>query len=592
MNALISLLTSNMVVLAFALTILIVAFCAYVFWYHPAVREIKLGVDTIKSLLSQEPSSWREAGSRVRAVLKTHPDLATTWLETEDRIVEVTLRGEHKAMMFGVPKDLWNPYSLLSRRFNIGLAEAVPNIMVGIGLLFTFLFLTIALMEATATLGPQVSSEAMNAGISKLLSAAGGKFLTSLAGLLASIVWTYKSKRALHRLSVSCENLIQALARLVSANGSEILLRKQVDIEDDSLGLTEELLTEAREQTGTFKRFETDLAVTLAGAITRSFSPQMEAMTAKLVAAIDNLTDRLGTMNQDALQKMLEDFSAMLKQGTESEMAQLSQTLAELAAKLDSAGVTFGTGASGAAAAINEAGGQLVARVQEIAQNLATGATSLETAAGSVKLAMNDLEVTMQDASSIGKRGAEFFNDALDRTGRTLQSLDSISGGLSNTATALQSVSGKIGEVVDNVEELSREQRGVVAAVREVGPNALSAVERVAGILDTAGQQAKLSIDSTAAALTRTVATITEGVTTYTDQVAELHRKMDGNLAKAVGSFDKVVNELAELVEELSEAMQAGQMVQAVNDFEQSAALLAKAAKDVASAVVARPGGA
>lgn len=581
MNAFVSFITSSTEVLAFAVIILTVALCAYFFWYRPALREVMTGVNATQAALLQEPTSWREADERVRAVLKTHPNLASTWLETQERAIEVALMGEQKAVMFGSPKDLWNTSALLGRRFNFSLAEAVPNILVGVGLFFTFVFLSWALVDTTAALTTSGSTaKQTEEAISELLQVAGGKFLTSLSGLLASIAWTYKSKQELNDLNKSCDALLGALAKVVPGNGGELLLRKQVEVGDDGLGLAEELLTEAREQTGTFKRFETDLAVTLAGAITKSFSPQMEAMTGKLVAAIDNLADRLGTMNQEALQKMLDDFAAMLKQATNSEMAQLRETLTELSAKLGEAGVNFGAGATGAATAINEAGAQLVARVHEIAQNLATGATNLETAAGAVKLAMNDLEVTMHEASSIGKRGAEFVNHALDRTGQTLETLGSISGGLTTAATALESVSGKIGDVVDNVEELSREQRSVVAAVREVAPSALTAVERMTDIFNETGKQTKQSMEATAATLVRTVATITEGVTAYTEQVAELHRMMDGNLAKAVGSFDKGVNELAESVEELSEAMQAGQIVQAVNGFEQTTVQLARSVKE------------
>jgi methyl-accepting chemotaxis protein len=216
------------------------------------------------------------------------------------------------------------------------------------------------------------------------------------------------------------------------------------------------------------------------------------------------------------------------------EMAQLRQALAELAAKLDRAGVTF----------------------HEITKNLATGGATLETAAGALNLAMNNLEATMLEASNTGKRGADFVNEALDKTTLTIQSLGSISGGLVNAASSLQSVGGKMSEIVDNVEELSREQRSVVAAVREVAPKAQAAVERVAGILEVAGKQTKESIEATAATLGKTVASMTEGVTSYTNQVADLHRKMDGHLAKAVSSFDKGVNELAESVEELADIMQ------------------------------------
>jgi methyl-accepting chemotaxis protein len=227
-----------------------------------------------------------------------------------------------------------------------------------------------------------------------------------------------------------------------------------------------------------------------------------------------------------------------------------------LAEKLESVGGDLGKGGEKFKEDLGSAGAELVARVQEIAQNLATGAKNLDTAAGSVKLAMNDLEVTMLEASNIGKRGALFVNEALEKTGQTFQDLGVITNGLVTASSDFNAVAGKISEVVDNVEELSREQRGVVAAVREVAPTAQAAVERVATVLEHAGQHTKDSMEATAASLTRTVSSITEGLSSYTDLVAELHRKMDANLAKAVGNFHTHVNELTEAVEELSEIMQ------------------------------------
>lgn len=584
MNPFISFLTSSPDVLIFAACILIAAFFAFFFWYLPALKSVTLGVGQINAALMQEPRAWGEVRARVRSILKFHPYLAASWLETEERVFTVKQAGRARSVTLGSPKDLWNSSVLLSRKFNLGLADAVPNILVGVGLFFTFVFLSWALVDTTAALTQSGSTaKETEQAISQLLNVAGGKFLTSLAGLLASIVWTYKSKRALNELNKSCDALLDFFGKSVPGNAAEILLQQQVEVANDHLSLAQEILTEAREQTGTFKRFETDLAVSLAGAITKSFSPQMEAMTAKLVAAIDGLSEKLGTMNQEALQKMLEDFAGMLKQATDSEMAQLQQTLTDLASKLEGAGVKLGVGAGEAADSLTKAGAELVARVQEISENLTTGATNMETAAGSIKLAMNDLEVTIKDAETIGKRGAAFVNEALDKTGQTIQSLDSISGGLVDAATLLQAVGGKIGEVVDNVEELSREQRAVVAAVREVAPAAQAAVERVASVMEVAGRQSKESIEATAATLDRTVASITEGVTSYTDQVADLHRKMDAQMAKAVGSFDKGVNELAESVEELSDVMQAGAIVHAASSFDKSATLMAGSVKELSN---------
>ncbi len=563
MDVLLTFLTKSYEVTLIAIVIWGASIAAYTFWYQPAIDSVAAGINRITAELAQGLGTWAEARDRVRLALQAYPHLLSTWGETEHRVFDIPRAGRNKAVMFGAPKDLWNPSELLMRRFNFALAEAVPNILVGVGLFFTFFFLSWALIETTSSLAKTgATAQDTQEAISELLKVAGGKFLTSLAGLSASILWTYESKQSLSSLGKACDDLIETLGGLVSPNGAEEVMSSQHGLIGDGVGLNEELLNEAREQTGTFKRFETDLAITLAGAIKSSFGPQMEAMTAKLVDAIDRLSEKMGNMNQDALKKMMEDFAAMLKQATDSEISQLRNALMELVGKLDGAGIKFEQGASGAGDAINKAGALLVSQVEKISASLALSATNLDTAAGAIKIAMNDLEVTVLQAAESGKKGAVFIDGALEKAGATVRELSAASEGLAETAGALQAVGGSITQVVGGVQELSRDQRAVVQAVRDATPAALAAVERVTGVLnDTATQTSQLmaetkrSMDTTAAALTKTVGSITGGITSYTDQVAELHRKMDNHLGKAVGNFDKGVSELQDAVEELSEVM-------------------------------------
>ncbi|MFM2075631.1 MAG: hypothetical protein RJB34_1936 [Pseudomonadota bacterium] len=563
-------LSSSPVVTAFALLILAVSLLAYWVWFRSAVRAATKGLDALTVAVEQDVDGWQGCNERVIQSIKNHPRLAASWLETQGRVTAVPVGEKTAQVMFGLPRDIWNSHALLGRSFNLSLADTVPNILVGVGLLFTFIFLTLALTETTAVLGNAADVKQTQNAIEELLKVAGSKFLTSLAGLLSSILWTFFAKKQMEKLAKVGDRFLEALSRVVPPNGGELIMQQQVIVagmmqanSKDIVGLTEELLGESREQTGTFKRFETDLAVSLAGAINKAFTPQMEAMTTKLVGAIEGLSEKLGAMNQEALKTMLEDFAAMLKQATESEMNQLQQTLKELSDKLQIAGGTLGEGGVKAGDAINEASALLVSRVQEISENLAKGASNMDAAASAINSAMNELEVAVLEAANIGKRGALFVNDALEKAGGTVERLSSVSGGMVEASHAMESIGGKLGNVVDTVEELAREQQAVVLAVREVAPTAMAAVERVTGVLDQAAnqtldvmQQTKLSMESTAATLGKTVASITEGVTVYTNQVADLHRKMDGQFAKAVGSFDKGVSELTESVEELAEVMQ------------------------------------
>jgi hypothetical protein len=88
-------------------------------------------------------------------VVKKYPALEPAWRETEERVIPLPLGERQIHVMFGAPRDIWNARHLLSRQINLPLAEAIPNLLVGLGLLFTFFFLTLALTQATNALVDQ-----------------------------------------------------------------------------------------------------------------------------------------------------------------------------------------------------------------------------------------------------------------------------------------------------------------------------------------------------------------------------------------------------------------------------------------------------
>lgn len=564
--------------------IVLAALMGYWVWLRPAAASLEAALAELSRALQVDgEDAWTAARERARGAVKANAAMRVAWQETESRVMPLPHGQRTLFVMFGSPRDLWSGSRLLARRINLPLAEAVPNLLVGVGLLFTFFFLTLALTQATAALGPGQGSTDPTGATRGLLNAAGAKFLTSLTGLLASILWTIASRRRMARLQAATEDVLERLARLVPTGGAEMAMFAQlqlarelhqtgsqhVDVSREAgatatrqVEIAEELLTEAREQTGTFKRFETDLAVSLAGAITSAFSPQMEAMTERLVGAINGLSDRIGAMNQEALQKMMDDFAAMLKGATESEMNQLRETLALLAERLDGAGRSLGESVGEAADGLGKAGADLLASVQQVAANLATGAANLEGATQGVKEAMNDLDVSIREAADLGRQGSGFVREMLRTAEGAMGRLKSSAEELNAAGGSLERVSGALTEAVDSVEEMTREQRAVAGAVREAAPQALASVQQVVSLLErTVSETARLmaqtrdSMAATSATLGTTVAAITTGVSEYSGQVTELHRKMDEALARAVGSLDKGVSSLEEAVEELGEIL-------------------------------------
>lgn len=108
MHALLEFLNTSPEVTASAALILLVALCAYLFWYLPAIRSVRKGLQSVTKAIPKDPVAWADAKDTIRSALNSHPYLALSWLETQERVFELSVSGQTKVFMFGLPKDLWN----------------------------------------------------------------------------------------------------------------------------------------------------------------------------------------------------------------------------------------------------------------------------------------------------------------------------------------------------------------------------------------------------------------------------------------------------------------------------------------------------
>jgi hypothetical protein len=590
------------VVLAAFVGVLGSALALYLAWFRSNGVAVERSLLALAKSLRQAGSGWSQAKVAARSAQPLHPAVRVAWEDTEKRVLELNTVAGRQHVIFGSPRDIWSPSPLLGRCINIQLAEAVPNLLVGVGLLLTFLFLTIAITEAMAALGAsgqQASKDALNSATSGLLRAAGAKFLTSLAGLGASIVWTIAAKKRMAKIEAACTDILNALASVIRSDAAEIAIRTQLqhgdalttqtkaqvalsekileeaedqgDLAQKLTDLSErrqsvledllkqsaeeaerrnsvldELLEQAREQTGTLKRFETDLAVSLASAINSAFTPKFEEMTKRLIDAIDGLSDRLGMMNQDALRKMTEDFAAMLQRMTNSELGQLKDALESLSAKLTAAG------------------GEFAGSANDAAVRLATATTMLSETADTFNASLAQLSQSVDQAASSGREGIAFVERTLAEGQLILQRLDNTSAAIRSAGEALSQISGKMADAVDSIDEMVSAQHNVIEAVKGATPSALAAVNGVVQTLSNAVSATEASMTSAESAMTNTAANlrstvnlITEGVTEYSQTVSDLHEKMDGHFAKAISSLGQQIESLEGGVEELAEVLSA-----------------------------------
>lgn len=579
LKELISFATNDPYVIVAAGSILIVAFLGYQTAFAPHLRSVQRGLNSIKKLFGNRELTWDVVQTRMPEIIQNHPILKTAWRETQERVIVLQINQKLTAVTLYPLNDIWAPQRLLHRRMNVSLYEAMPNILVGVGLLFTFFFLSKALTEATAALvGVQEVQGQLVKATQSLLSTAGAKFVTSLCGLLASIIWTFSAKRRISTLERVGDDIANLIGRSVTSSGAELLMLEQLQISNSLLQtareqneIIEESLIESREQTAALKRFETDLAISLAKAITTAFTPQMEGMTQRLVGAIEGLSEKMGAMNQEALTNMMKEFSATIQDANSAEMQSFKDSLIKLADKLEITTVQLGTSIEEAGDSLNEASGNLAKNIDLAALALTESSTLLNQAMSETKLTVNDLDHTIAQASDAGKQGLSEFKLALSDTDQMLKQLATTGKTWLEAGADLQESSDRLSDLIASIEELTEEQKLVIDAVSSAPAAAMKVISEISEVMKIAGRQiessmrgaqesmtgANKSLEKTAAVLQESVNSVSVGIQEYTTQVGALHNSMDENMAKAVTAIGGSIENLNEAIEELGEILDA-----------------------------------
>ncbi|MET3912679.1 hypothetical protein ABID59_007051 [Bradyrhizobium sp. S3.3.6] len=203
--------------------------------------------------------------------------------------------------------------------------RAMPNLLVGVGLLLTFFGLVSALHFTTDAIKNATDLGASQDALKDLLHAASFKFYTSIAGLGGSIVLTLVLRYGTSRIEAGFDELSFALER------------KMVFVTSEYLAF--EHLKETKEQTAGLKKFSTEIAVSIGRSIDEALSSGLPRHLADALAPIgkslEDVASKLTSMNEGAIGDLAGKFVDRLDASTGEHMAGLARTLEELRSSLE-----------------------------------------------------------------------------------------------------------------------------------------------------------------------------------------------------------------------------------------------------------------
>ena len=344
---------------------------------------------------------------------------------------------------------------------NLRMLDAASGTLVGLGLLGTFLGLTLGIEGFDSS-----NTENIQNSINNLLSGMGTAFYTSLFGMTLSIIFTFIDKVFRNKLSKQLfmlnerldemyyidDNNVNALNQERIANLLFNNLKHEMEKQTSSMivkteetahriqekivytnnegqvttigNAIREILSENTEQTKALKSFSTDLAIELNNGFDESLSRQMQQKILPLMENVDTTTKAI----VEHIDKMAEQVSSPatdLIQNVVSELKGCMSNIMETMSGTATAGLeSLSTQLSTAAQAI-----------MEFPQNLSTVSATLEATIEEVKNAVNDISSTSASANNTTmKQMQDQITYATTAISNTISEVHEVMNGLSNTS--------------------------------------------------------------------------------------------------------------------------------------------------------------
>ena len=264
-------------------------------------------------------------------------EFAEAWQEFEDSLV-TRQRDENQEVVYKTDEAsyFFSEDRLLGQYVNLRFWNSIPAILVGLGILGTFVGLVWGLIPFSS-IDFQNTEEIKNA-IKELLSGVSTAFVTSVWGMVTSLLFNGVEKLAIGGINSEIANLQRSLDNLFTLTVQEKIAFQQAD--------------ELAQQTAALKSFSTDLANDIKSAMAEgrqeilselnktveAFSTtileQLRPILEKLMEAIEELRQQKEESSTDAIGKLIEEFQKSLSTSTVTQMEELAKTVGEASQSL------------------------------------------------------------------------------------------------------------------------------------------------------------------------------------------------------------------------------------------------------------------
>ena len=266
-----------------------------------------------------------------------------------------------------------------------GFSAQISGILTSIGILGTFIGITIGLGQIANDMGGGSSAE-MQGAMTSLISSLGVSFRTSIWGLISSMIITALSSKAESRLETQRQRLVTWVNETMPHRSELAILVEHAELAEKQLDASERQI-EATEGIG--------------DAIASKIEQAINGPNG-LKSSIDKMVEVISESQQDGLDRLVNEFMKQMKDSMNADFSELGAALRDMANSNKSFQMSMSKLVDHLKGATNNQG-QAAEQMQEALRNAAMSITqmkdslgSLGTVSGSIQEAANAMQAILQ----------------------------------------------------------------------------------------------------------------------------------------------------------------------------------------------------
>lgn len=233
-------------------------------------------------------------------------------------------RGE--AISTLAPEEIFHEQAILDA-YNRNFAVTLAGFFTGLGIFGTFLGLVIGLSSVDV----DVQGQQLMESVDGLLAGMATAFWTSLAGIIASLVWLYGDRILYNNVQRAADAFFRKVRRHYPVESADRLLHRLLTVEEEEATAIIESRGTLEEQKAILQDLSFDLASAFQESLSKSLSETLVPTLTAVATRLDNLSANLGERQVAALDEMVGVFQARLSEELGGQFENLANALANAA---------------------------------------------------------------------------------------------------------------------------------------------------------------------------------------------------------------------------------------------------------------------